>query len=72
MSLLSGSEVFMLIMAGISFLGACVGVTYSFILRSRCTEIACCGAACKRDVLPADRAVLDTSTLQEVTARVAR
>ena len=72
MSLLSGSEVFMLIMAGISFLGACVGVTYSFILRSRCTEIACCGAACKRDVLPPDGATLDTSSLQHIAARVAR
>ena len=70
--LLSGSEVFMLIMAGISFVGACVGITYSFILRSRCTHIACCGASCTRDVLPADQSQLDTTALQQVTARIAR
>ena len=72
--LLSGSEVFMLIMAGISFVGACVGITYSFILRSRrwCTHIACCGASCTRDVLPADQSQLDTTALQQVAARIAR
>ena len=72
MSLLSGSEGFMLIMAGISFLGACVGVTYNFVLRSRCTQIDCCGASCTRDVLPAAQANLDASSLQEVVARAAR
>jgi hypothetical protein len=71
-SLLTGSEVFMLIMAGISFLGACVGITYSFILRSRCTQISCCGASCTRDVLPADQSQLDTTAMQQVTARLAR
>ena len=71
-SLLTGSEVFMLIMAGISFLGAYVGITYSFILRSRCTHISCCGASCTRDVLPANQSQLDTSAMQQVTARLAR
>ena len=65
-SLLTGSQVFMLAMAGISFCAACVGVTYKFILRSRCTEISLCGASCKRDVLPPTQVTLDTSSLAPV------
>ena len=71
-ALLSGSEVFMLIMAGISFLGACVGITYSFILRSRCTQISCCGASCTRDVLPADQSQLVTGVNQKNQTAVAQ
>ena len=64
--LLTGSQVFMLAMAGISFCAACVGVTYKFILRSRCTEISLCGASCKRDVLPPAQVTMDTSSLAPV------
>ena len=55
-----------------TLLGACVSITYSFILRSRCTQISCCGASCTRDVLPADQSQLDTTAMQHVTARLAR
>ena len=71
MSLLSGSEVFMLIMAGLSFLGACLGVILNFALKSRCTTIRCCGSECTRDVLPPDvtGASVDVSALREAVAR---
>jgi len=48
---LSGSEQFMLIAGGITMLGACVGMTYQFILKSRCTTIKCCGIECDRQVV---------------------
>ena len=48
---LNGSEQFMLIAGGITMLGACVGMTYQFILKSRCTTIKCCGLVCDRQVV---------------------
>ena len=66
---LSGSEQFMLIMAGMGLLGACIAATFQFILKSRlsCFWRSC---VCDRDVLPSDQATLDTSALQTVQARV--
>ena len=71
---LSGSEQFMLIMAGIGLLGACIATTFQFILKSRCTTLSCCWKSCEcdRDVLPSGQATLDTSALQTVQARVSR
>ena len=71
MSLLSGSEVFMLIMAGLSFLGACLGVILNFALKSRCTTIRACIPSRTRDVLPPDvaGASVDVSALREAVAR---
>ena len=69
---LSGSEQFMLIMAGMGLLGACIAATFQFILKSRCTTLSCFwrSCVCDRDVLPSDQATLDTSALQTVQARV--
>ena len=65
---LSGSEQFMLIMAGMGLLGACIAATFQFILKSlSCFWRSC---VCDRDVLPSDQATLDTSALQTVQARV--
>lgn len=66
-SILSGSEVFLLIMTGIGFVGACLGLVLNFVLKSRCTEIKCCGGYCIRDVLPADRSDLDTTAIESIT-----
>jgi len=69
---LSGPEQFMLIMAGMGFLGAWIAATFQFILKSRCTTLSCFwrGCVCDRDVLPSNQATLDTSALQSVQARV--
>ena len=48
---LNGSEQFLLITAGITAFGACIGMTYQFVLRSRCTYIKCCGLECERSVI---------------------
>ena len=50
---LSGSEQFMLIAGGITMLGACVGMTYQFILKSRCSKLSLCWkcAECDRQVV---------------------
>ena len=50
---LSGSEQFMLIAGGITMLGACVGMTYQFILKSRCSKLSFCWkcAECDRQVV---------------------
>ena len=69
---LSGSEQFMLIMAGMGLLGACIAATFQFILKSRCTTLSCFwrGCVCDREVLPGNQATLDTSALQSVQALV--
>ena len=71
MSLLSGSEIVMLLLAGMSCLGACLGVVLNFALKSRCTTIRACGTECTRDVLPPDvaGASVDVSALREAVAR---
>ena len=48
---LNGSEIFMLIAGGITMCGACVAMTYSFVLKSRCVRIKCCGIECDRSVV---------------------
>ena len=48
---LNGSEQFMLLAGSITMLGACVGMTFQFILKSRCTNIKCCGMECDRQVV---------------------
>ena len=48
---LNGSEMFMLISGSIVTFSALLGMTYSCILKSRCTSIKCCGLQCDRDVI---------------------
>ena len=48
---LNGSEQFLLITAAITAFGACIAMTYQFVLRSRCTSIKCCGIECERSVI---------------------
>ena len=69
---LLGSEQFMLIIAGMGLLGACIAATFQFILKSRCTTLSCfwLGCVCDRDVLPRNQATLVTSALQSVQAQV--
>lgn len=52
MSELPVSESFILTLCGLmtGFLGA----TLTFLLKSRCSEIRCCGIYCKREVIPAN------------------
>ena len=57
--MLSGSEVFMLIMAGITACSGFVVVCFQFILKSRCTHIKLCGSECICDVLPASESVIE-------------
>lgn len=45
------SESFILTLCGI--LTGFVGATLTFCLKSRCSEIKCCGVYCKREVIPA-------------------
>lgn len=45
------SESFILTLCGI--LTGFVGATLTFCLKSRCSEIKCCGIYCKREVIPA-------------------
>ena len=54
------TEEFTLYMACIAFVGSCVGLTFNFILKSRCSRVSCFGRECLvRDVLPATQAQLD-------------
>lgn len=43
------SESFIIALVGIG--SACVGGFLTFLLRSRCRTIKCCGVECERDVL---------------------
>ena len=45
------SESFILTLCGI--LTGFIGATLTFCLKSRCSEIKCCGIYCKREVIPA-------------------
>tara|TARA_R100001129_G_scaffold32781_2_gene22047 strand:- start:1087 stop:1320 length:234 start_codon:yes stop_codon:yes gene_type:complete len=45
------------LLSAFAILGACVSTFLTFILKSRCTEISCCGIRIIRDVIPADQIV---------------
>ena len=63
--MLSGSEIMILILAALAFLGGCIGAVLQCILRSRCTTIKCCGAVIEREVVSAEQATtLNTLALE--------
>lgn len=45
------------LLSAFAILGACVSSFLTFILKSRCTSISCCGVHIVRDVIPADQIV---------------
>jgi len=45
------------LLSAFAILGACVSSFLTFILKSRCTSISCCGIHIVRDVIPADQIV---------------
>jgi len=45
------------LLSAFAILGACVSSFLTFILKSRCTSISCCGIHIVRDVIPADAIV---------------
>ena len=45
------------LLSAFAILGACVSTFLTFILKSRCTSISCCGIHIVRDVIPADQIV---------------
>jgi|TARA_E500000178_G_C16353621_1_gene458600 hypothetical protein len=47
------NSAFILTFTGI--LGSCCTGVLVFLLRSRCTKIACCGFSCERNVIPASQ-----------------
>ena len=51
-SFIKENSEFLLIVIGA--FGAICGGCFTFILKSRCTRISCCGAVIDRDVLPAN------------------
>ena len=53
------SQEFMLYLAGMAFVGSCIGLTFQFILKSRCETIKCCGMQVTRNVVPASEATLE-------------
>ena len=59
---LSGSEQFMLISGAIAAAGACLGMILSFVLKSRCTTIKCCGFECERSVVELQASDLEIGT----------
>lgn len=69
MSELPVSESFILTLCGI--LTGFVGATLTFCLRSRCSEIRCCGVYCKREVLSANEMNDATIEIPQTAVRVA-
>ena len=45
------------LLSAFAILGACVSSFLTFILKSRCTSISCCGIHIVRDVIPADQII---------------
>ena len=45
------------LLSAFAIFGACVSSFLTFILKSRCTSISCCGIHIVRDVIPADQIV---------------
>lgn len=45
------------LLSAFGIFAACFGSFLTFILKSRCTSISCCGIRIIRDVLPADQVV---------------
>jgi len=43
---------FLFLLAGLGLFSGCIATLLKFILKSRCTEIKCCGCEIKRDVIP--------------------
>ena len=67
MSVLTGSQSVIIILAAMGFLGGCVAAFLQCALRSRCTTIKCCGAYIERDVVSDQQATtLDTGSLEGV------
>jgi len=57
--MMESSQLFMLYLALMAFLGSCIGLTFQFVLKSRCETIRCFGIHISRNVLPASQAELE-------------
>lgn len=66
MSELPVSESFILTMCGI--ITGFIGATLTYCLRSRCSEIKCCGIYCKREVIPPNE--LNSATIRIPSSQV--
>jgi len=65
------------VLSVLGIVSACVGGVMTYMIRSRCTKIKCCGFECDREVLSADDlaklensdSIMSANNMTEVNAR---